>query len=91
MVIDFRAIRAASEQRQIMEAIEAFDSSEYDVEAMKMDARHNNFSLDRAEDYRHTAIVHASLVNGQFEQARKQCVEYGLTYEVELSKFRRFN
>ncbi len=62
------------------ELIAGFDSSEYDTEAMRTDDRHGNFSPDRAEDYRHAAIVAASLINGQFTQARQQCAAYGLDY-----------
>lgn len=62
------------------EFIAGFDSDDYDTEAMRIDDRHGNFSPDNVEDYRHTAIVAASLFNGQFTQARKQCQEYGLDY-----------
>ena len=64
-----------------------YDSSDYDTEAMRIDQRHGNFSPERAEDYRHENIVRASLINGQFTQARQQCASYGLTYELELFKF----
>lgn len=64
----------------------AFDSSEYDVEAMEIDARNRNFSPENSEDYRHENIVRASIINGQFAQARQQCVSYGLNYEVERMK-----
>jgi hypothetical protein len=67
--------------------LSAFDSSDYDVEAMAIDARHGNFSPENAEDYRHENIVRASLINGQFSQARRQCASYGLDYEVERLKF----
>lgn len=60
--------------------IAGFDSSDYDTEAMRIDDRNGNFSPDRAEEYRHEAIVAASLLNGQFTQAKKQCVEFGLDY-----------
>ncbi len=65
---------------QYAEEIAGYDSSDYDIEAMRTDARHGNFSPERAEDYRHTAIVAASLMNGQFTQARQQCRSYGLDY-----------
>lgn len=67
--------------------IDDVDSDEYDTEAIAIDIRNNNFSEDRLEEYRHENIVLASLVNGQFTQARQQCVEYGLNYELELHKF----
>lgn len=60
--------------------IAGLDSSDYDTGAMQTDDRHGNFSPDRAEEYRHTAIVAASLINGQFTQARQQCNAYGLDY-----------
>lgn len=62
------------------ELIGSFDSSDYDTEAMRLDDRFGNFSPENAEDYRHTAIVAASLLNGQFAQAREQCGRYGLDY-----------
>lgn len=65
-----------------------YDSGEYDTEAMEIDARNGNFSKDNAEDYRHENRVLASLVNGQFTQAREECASYGLNYELELYKFR---
>ncbi len=68
--------------------IEDIDSSEYDTDAIRSDERHGNFSPENIEDYRHENIVQASLINGQFTQARKQCASYGLNYEVELAKFR---
>ena len=68
--------------------LSAYDSGDYDTEAMEIDARHGNFSPDRAEDYRHENIVRASLVNGQFTQARQQCASYGLAYGEELLKFK---
>lgn len=60
--------------------IAGFDPDEYDTEAMRIDDRNGNFSPDRAEEYRHGSIVAASLLNGQFSQARRQCAEYGLDY-----------
>lgn len=64
-----------------------YDSDEYDTEAMEIDKRNGNFSEENAEDYRHENIVRASLINGQFTQARKQCASYGLNYELERCKF----
>jgi len=66
---------------------ERYDASEYDTEAMKIDLRNGNFREEEAEDYRHENIVRASLINGQFTQARQQCVSYGLNYELEKYKF----
>lgn len=57
-----------------------WDSDDYDVEAMKIDHSNGNFTTDRAEDYRHDNIVRESLANGQFEQARDQCRQFGLDY-----------
>ncbi len=65
-----------------------YDPYVYDVEAMRTDARHGNFSPDQSEDYVVTKIVRASLVNGQFDQARQQCGAYGLNYDVELVHFK---
>jgi hypothetical protein len=88
-VIDFAAIRARNTPPTQPEPdLSAFDSSEYDTEAMRMDASHGNFSPDRAEDYRHENIVRASLENGQFIQAKTQCAEFGLDYDTELHKFK---
>ncbi len=66
-----------------------YDSDQYDTEAIAIDKSNGNFSEDRSEDYRHENIVRASLVNGQFSQARKQCESYGLTYELERYKFNK--
>lgn len=66
---------------------DAYDSDEYDVEAMKIDASNGNFNEADAENYRHENIVRASFVNGQFTQARQQCTSYGLNYELEKYKF----
>jgi len=66
----------------------AFDSSEFDVEAMQIDARHGNFSPDHAEEYRHENIVNESFVNGQFNQARQQCLKFGLDYSLMVTNFR---
>lgn len=71
-----------------MKSIQDYDSDQYDTEAMKIDHRNGNFSPDQAEEYRHENIVRASLVNGQFAQARRQCAEYGLNYELEYHKLR---
>lgn len=64
-----------------------YDSDEYDTETMKLDLGNGNFREEYADDYRHENIVRASLINGQFAQARMQCVEYGLNYEQEKRKF----
>jgi hypothetical protein len=68
------------------EFIDQLDESEFDVDMMRDDERHGNFSQDRAEEYRHEAIVAASLSNGQFAQARRQCATYGLSYAEERAK-----
>jgi hypothetical protein len=69
------------------EEIGELDDSEFDVDAIRIDVRHNNFSADRLAEYRHENIVQASLINGQFTQAREQCRSYGLDYQSELSRF----
>lgn len=60
--------------------IAEFDSDEYDTEAMRIDDRNGNFSPEDVSDYLQTNIVLASLANGQFKQAEKQCASYGLHY-----------
>ena len=82
--IDFAAIRArnaAARAQEHEEVIAKYDESEYDTDAMRTDAANGNFSPDEAEEYRHEAIVAASIVNGQFKQAREQCARFGLKYE----------
>ncbi len=75
---------------ELLEAagVPEFDSENFDVEAIHMDRRNGNFSNERLEDYRHENIVRASLVNGQFSQAREQCRTYGLDYKEELYSFK---
>jgi hypothetical protein len=63
-----------------------FDSSEYDIEAMEIDARHGNFSADNAEAYRFENIIRDSIRNGQFQQARDQCSQWGFNYELERAR-----
>lgn len=67
------------------------DSDTYDTEAIEIDKRNGNFSEDELEDYRYENIIRASLVNGQFSQARNQCAKFGFNYEVELYKFKHLN
>ena len=69
--------------------LDRYDSSDYDTSAMETDAQYGNFSPENVEDYRHENIVRASLINGQFSQARKQCQAYGLEYELHLEYFHR--
>ena len=64
--------------------IETFDADQYDVEAMKTDDAHNNFSPERADEYRHAEIVATDIANGQFKQARDHCARFGLIYEQEM-------
>jgi len=68
---------------QYTQEIEAFDSDHYDTEAMRIDARNGNFSLECSEEYRNESIVQASIINGQFSQARKQCATYRLDYDEQ--------
>jgi hypothetical protein len=63
--------------------IAGLDSADYDTEAMRIDDRHGNFSPDQADDYRHEAIVQASILNGQHAQARRQCARFGLDYGTQ--------
>lgn len=86
--IDFAAIRArnaAARAQEHEEVIAKYDEDTYDTDAMRTDADNGNFSPDRAEEYRHTEIVAASIVNGQLSQARQQCSRYGLIYEEQMS------
>ena len=69
------------------EEIEALDDEQYDVEAIKIDQANGNFD-GYAEPYRHEVIVRMSLINGQFKQARTQCENYGLSFQIEHFKFR---
>ena len=73
-----------SNREDFTELIDSYDSSAYDTEAMRFDASNNNFSPDRAEEYRYTYIVAESIANGQFKQARQQCQQYGLIYEQQM-------
>lgn len=69
-----------------------YDSDDYDVKGMEVDARNGNFSHERASDYLHENIVLASFINGQFTQAKAQCKSYGMDYDMALYKFnQRFN
>jgi hypothetical protein len=79
MRIDFAAIRARTQSPHAA-LIASMDSGEYDTEAMQIDDRNRHFSPDAIEDYRHENIVIASLQNGQFTQAKKQCASFGLEY-----------
>ena len=72
--------------KELFAIIDRYDSDTYDTEAMRTDAKNNNFSPERAEDYAHTNIVAESLMNGQFAQAKRQCAEYGLDYKEEQHK-----
>jgi hypothetical protein len=66
--------------------IETLDSDDYDTEAMLIDDSNGNFSPDNTEDYRVENIVIASLLNGQFTQAKEQCASFGLNYnEMRLN------
>ena len=81
--INFKAIRGRHAGYQYTQEIDAFDSSFYDTEAMRIDAQNGNFELERAEEYRHEAIVQASIINGQFTQAKNQCAKFGLNYDEQ--------
>lgn len=63
-----------------VEFIEKCDARCYDTEAMLIDESNGNFSQEEAECYLHTNIVTASIINGQFKQAKEQCIRYGLHY-----------
>ena len=69
--------------------VDELDSDKYDVEGIRTDMWNNNFTPDRLEEYTFENQMKASLVNGQFTQARNQCDSVGLNYELELCKFNR--
>ena len=77
-------MKKSAERKEIEAVINSYDSSEYDTEAMRMDAENNNFSPDRADEYRHTEIVANDIANGQFKQARDHCACFGLIYEQQM-------
>jgi len=77
-------MKKSAERKEIEAVIDSYDSSEYDTEAMRTDAENNNFSPDRADEYRHTEIVANDIVNGQFKQARDHCTRFGLIYEQQM-------
>jgi len=62
------------------EFIAELDSDEYDTDAARIDDENGNFSPDRADEYLQTNIILESLANGQFKQAREQCIRYGHSY-----------
>lgn len=60
----------------------------YDTDMMKGDIENGNLSVDDdASEYEHETIVQTSLANGQFAQARSQCLAYGLHYAEQLGEF----
>jgi hypothetical protein len=63
-----------------------WDSDEYDIESMKFDFENENFDESQADDYLKTSIVEASIINGQFDQARQQCAKFGIDYEEAKRK-----
>jgi hypothetical protein len=72
--------------------INGIDYSEYadthDVDMLVSDHDNNNIVID-LDDYLFENQVRLSFINGQFKQARQQCDEYGLNYELELYKFKQ--
>jgi hypothetical protein len=60
--------------------ISTLDSDQYDIESMRIDDSNGNFSPEQVEDYLQTEIIHRSLINGQFIQAREQCERFGFYY-----------
>lgn len=69
--------------------VDGLDYDKYDVEGIRTDMWNNNFTPDRLEEYTFENQMKASLVNGQFTQARNKCDSAGLNYELELYKFNR--
>jgi hypothetical protein len=72
---------------QLDEWLDTFDEDEYDVPAMRSDVSTNNLEVgddDAAENYRHENIVRESITNGNYTQAKEQCLRYGLDYEEIL-------
>lgn len=72
------------QREDFTELINSYDYRDYDTDAMLTDAANNNFSPERAEEYRCEAIVDASIINGQWRQARQQCERYGLNWTEAL-------
>lgn len=66
------------------DVIAHYSDEHYDTDAMRTDDAHGNFSPERAEEYRTEYIVQESIANGQFRQARQQCLQYGLIYEQQM-------
>lgn len=67
-----------------VDPFDAFDTTNYDVEAMRIDAANGNFNVESndPEAYRVENIVITSMQNGQWSQARRQCVDYGLDFDT---------
>lgn len=62
------------------EFIKELDSDDYDTEAMIIDDQNNNFDPANVSDYLQSNIILNSLYNGQFSQAKAQCLKWGFYY-----------
>jgi hypothetical protein len=69
---------------QLDDWLDTFDDSDYDISAMRSDVSTNNLETgddSRAEEYKHENIIRASIVNGNFTQAKEQCIRYGYDFD----------
>jgi hypothetical protein len=61
------------------------DDGDHDIEAIRVDFSNGNIEIDaqpeRVDEYRHENIIRASIVNGNFTQAKEQCTRYGYDYD----------
>lgn len=60
--------------------LDQLDDTVYNVDDIETDMHNGNFNPDNLEAYRYENIVQASITNGQFPQARQQCMAFGLNY-----------
>lgn len=77
------------EDSELDDWLENFDDGNHDIEMMRSDVASKNLQIgddERASEYEHENIVLASMMNGQFTQAKKQCKSYGLDYETIKAK-----
>ena len=83
-----------TEEEKINSWMEEWDDGSHDIDAMRADIANGNLEVgddERAEEYEHETIVRASLTNGQFTQAKKQCESYGLDYAEVYADFKAIN
>jgi hypothetical protein len=57
-----------------------YPDTDYDTDLLIGDCQNGNVPED-VTSYLYTEIVRASMVNGQWKQAREQCKRYGLDFE----------